>query len=105
MAKAGVWPVTYPDSCELTIAVLYLSGMADDDGWGSLVRREVEEWVARESAADGWLAANPPVIEWWTNGVMPLEIDPSEPIVGTMAQATEDLLGRSTRAERPGLLV
>ena len=76
MARSGEWAVTYPASCELTIAVMYLPAQADATGWGADVRAEVEEWIVRESAArDDWLAAHPPRIEWWTNPVMPFEID------------------------------
>lgn len=91
MASAGEWPVTYPASCDLTIAVMYLPRQADRGGWGADVRREVEEWIARESAKDDWLAEHPPTIEWWPNGVMPLEIPESEPIVATMLEATRDI--------------
>jgi len=96
MAAAGEWPVTYPASCDLTIAVMYVPRQADGRGWGAEVRREVEDWIARETAADDWLAANPPAIEWWPNGVMPLEIAESEPIVGAMLGATDDV-GRPGR--------
>ncbi|MFZ0972777.1 MAG: M20/M25/M40 family metallo-hydrolase [Solirubrobacteraceae bacterium] len=91
LARAGEWAVTYPASCELTIAVMYLPAQADPDGWGSEVRREVEEWVARETAQDDWLREHPPVIEWWPNAVMPFEIAPDEPIVGAMQGATADV--------------
>src|SRR6478735_8695227 len=30
LARAGEWPVTYPASCELTIAVMYLPAQADE---------------------------------------------------------------------------
>ena len=96
MAAAGEWPVTYPAACDLTIAVMYVPRQADAAGWGAEIRREVEEWIARETAKDDWLAANPPTIEWWPNGVMPLEIAESEPIVGAMLGATEDV-GRPGR--------
>jgi acetylornithine deacetylase len=91
MASAGEWPVTYPSSCDLTIAVLYLSNQADEAGWGSRIRAEVEDWIATFTARDSWLAQHPPVIDWWPNGVMPLEIDQSEPIVATMLDATESV--------------
>ncbi|HUZ84630.1 MAG TPA: M20/M25/M40 family metallo-hydrolase, partial [Gaiellales bacterium] len=96
MASAGEWAVSYPAWYDLTIAVLYLPVQADAEGWGSDVRREVEARLLAESAADSWLAANPPRIEWWPNGVMPMTIDESEPIVGTMLAATSDV-GRSGR--------
>jgi acetylornithine deacetylase len=91
MARSGEWPVTYPASCELTIAVMYVPAQADEHGWGSRVRREVEQWIARETAArDDWLAEHPPAIDWWPNAVMPFEIAPEQPIVGTVAGASSD---------------
>ncbi len=91
LARAGEWAVTYPASCELTIAVMYLPAQADASGWGSEVRREVEEWIARETANDDWLHEHPPAIEWWPNAVMPFEISQDEPIVGVMRGASEDV--------------
>ena len=96
MARSGEWPVTYPASCDLTLAVMYVPAMADDHGWGANVRREVQEWIARESARDDWLAEHPPAIEWWPNAVMPFEIPASEPIVETAIDATSDI-GRPGR--------
>jgi acetylornithine deacetylase len=90
MVKGGVWPVTYPSSCDLTLAVMYLPAQADGEGWGADVREEVQEWLLTECARDEWLAEHPPTIEWWTNGVMPLEIGEREPIVTTMLEATAD---------------
>src|SRR5262245_25450393 len=91
MARAGEWPVTYPAHCDLTLAVMYLPTQADAGGWGSEVRREVEQWLTRETAADEWLAANPPSVEWQPNGVMPLEIPESEPIVAAVRSASDDV--------------
>jgi acetylornithine deacetylase len=98
MASSGEWPVTYPAECALTIAVMYVPAQADASGWGSEVRREVEDWIVSECAAhDDWLAEHPPVIEWWPNGVMPFEISSSEPIVDAVLRASAD-------AGRPGSL-
>jgi acetylornithine deacetylase len=91
VARSGEWAVTYPASCDLTLAVMYVPAMADSRGWGAEVRREVEEWIARESARDDWLAEHPPTIEWWPNAVMPFEIPASEPIVETALGATADV--------------
>jgi acetylornithine deacetylase len=90
MARSGEWPVTYPASCELTIAVMYLPAQADANGWGSDVRREVERWITRECAGDDWLAEHPPRIEWWPNSVMPFEVDPELPIVALVSGASAD---------------
>jgi acetylornithine deacetylase len=91
MARSGEWPVTYPASCDITIATMYLPAQADERGWGSEIRREVEEWIARACATDDWLADHPATINWWPNAVMPHEIDPSEPIVETVLGATRDV--------------
>lgn len=91
MARAGEWAVTYPASCELTLAVMYLPAQADASGWGSTVRREVEEHIAGYTAShDDWLAEHPVRIEWWPNAVMPMEISADEPIVHTMLGAGAD---------------
>jgi acetylornithine deacetylase len=91
MARAGEWPVTYPSGADLTIAVMYLPVQADEHGWGADIRDEVERWIVRESATDDWLRAHPPQIEWWPNSVMPFEIPVSEPVVGTMLDASRDV--------------
>jgi acetylornithine deacetylase len=92
MARSGEWPVTYPAQCDLTIAVMYLPAQVDERGWGSAVRREVEDWIVRESAnADDWLAEHPPVIDWSPNNVMPFEIPASEPIAQTLLDVTDDV--------------
>jgi len=91
MARAGEWRVTYPAFCELTVAVMYLPAQADESGWSTKVRHEVEEWIARAAAEDDWLAGHPPQFEWWPNGVMPFELDPAEPVVGTMTGVSEDI--------------
>ncbi|MGH2888361.1 MAG: M20 family metallopeptidase [Solirubrobacteraceae bacterium] len=101
MVRGGEWPVTYPASCELTIAVMYLPVQADADGCGTAVRDEVQRWLVEESARrDDWLAEHPPAVHWWANGVMPMEIPESEPVVSTMLDASADL-GR--RRELGGL--
>ncbi|MGI8571105.1 MAG: M20 family metallopeptidase [Solirubrobacteraceae bacterium] len=91
MARAGEWAVTYPAYCDLTVAVLFVPGQADENGWGTAVRREFEEWLGQETARDDWLAENPPVVQWWPNHVMPLEISTGEPIVAAVREATADV--------------
>jgi acetylornithine deacetylase len=91
VVSGGEWPVTYPSSCDLTIAVMYLPVQSDAAGWGSSVRAEVQEWITRECARDDWLAEHPPAFDWWTNGVMPMEIPESSPIVGAMLDASADM--------------
>jgi acetylornithine deacetylase len=87
VVAAGEWPVTYPAECELTVAVMYVPAQ----GTAAEVRREVERWILREAAEDEWLAEHPPTFEWQPNGVAPLEIPESEPIVGVVLEATRDV--------------
>ena len=92
MARAGEWAVTYPAACELTIATMFVAAQADEHGWGSRVRREVEDWIVRECAErDDWLAEHPPTFEWWPNAVMPMDIPQSDPIVAAMTAASADV--------------
>ncbi len=91
LISAGEWAVTHPADCKITIAVLYQRSQADEAGWGSSIRREVDEWIARAAVADPWLALNPPTIDWWPNGVMPMEIPEDEPIVSVMREVNRDL--------------
>ncbi len=92
MISAGEWAVTYPADCRITISVLYLPVQTDGDGWGLEVEQEVTDWIVqRAAAADPWLAANPPHVDWWPNRVMSMEIPEEEPIVGISLGATADV--------------
>jgi acetylornithine deacetylase len=70
---------------------MYLPVQADADGRGAAIRDEVTRWILRETATDDWLAEHRPSVEWWTNGVAPLEIPEDHPIVETMLDASRDL--------------
>lgn len=91
LASSGEWAVTYPASADLTIAVMYVPAQADQSGWGTRVRQEVEDRIRAYTAEhDDWLAANPPKFAWWSNPVMPVEVDPAHPIVATAQAASAD---------------
>ncbi len=85
--SGGEWVVTYPSSCTLQSELMYLPSNADPDGWGSLVEREVTEWIQRRCAADAWLAEHPPLIEWSLD-IPPYEVDPAHPLVTAMLDAS-----------------
>ncbi|MGI8712276.1 MAG: M20 family metallopeptidase [Solirubrobacteraceae bacterium] len=92
----GEWIVSYPASCRLDCHIEYLPEQADGQGWGSRVEHEFTDWIRRAAAADSWLAAHPPQIEWMTGGVPPAEISTDEPIVET-ALAAARATGRVAR--------
>jgi acetylornithine deacetylase len=87
----GEWLVTYPATCALECHIEYLPERADEHGYGSLVEREFESWVAEAAAGDGWLREHPPEISWGVGGVPPAEVATDDPIVQTLVEAGRDL--------------
>src|SRR6478735_7425088 len=85
--SGGEWVVTYPSSCTVQCELMYLPANADSDGWGTLVEAEVEEFILRRTAADPWLAENPPAVKWSLD-IPPYEVDPAHPIVTAMLDAS-----------------
>ena len=83
----GEWTVSYPAACRLDCHIEYLPEWADAQGYGSRVEREFEDWIARAAAADPWLRAHPPRIDWMIGGVPPAEVAPAEPIVQITLEA------------------
>jgi acetylornithine deacetylase len=96
MVQGGEWVVSHPSSCQLECHIEYLPQQADERGWGSLVEREFADWIKRTTAADPWLAAHPPTIEWRLGGVPPAEIAADEPIIEAALSATRSI-GRPAR--------
>jgi acetylornithine deacetylase len=92
----GEWIVSHPARCVIDCHFEYLPGQADREGWGSLVEREFEDWIARAAATDPWLREHPPAVEWRLGSVPPAELDADEPIAQTLLGAERDL-GREGR--------
>jgi acetylornithine deacetylase len=61
--------------------------------------RAFEAAVARTAAADGWLAAHPPLVEWWGGRFDPAVTDVADPVVTTMVEAVRSVTGSPTRVE------
>lgn len=93
IVAGGEWVVSYPASCRLDCHIEYLPDQADEHGWGSRVEQEFCDWILRAAAADPWLAAHPPRIEWLIGGVPPAEVPIDHPIV-TSALASARAVGR-----------
>jgi acetylornithine deacetylase len=98
MINGGEWIVSYPASCRLDCHIEYLPAQADDEGWGSDVEREFVDWISRAAAADPWLAAHPPRIDWLVGGVPPAEVPADHPIVETALSAARSVGRRSVLA-------
>ena len=89
LIAGGEWAVSYPSSCSVTYHIGYLPRFADDEGWGSRIEDEVEEWVLEAVRSDSWLAENPPAFEWAPE-VPSAEVDTEDPIVSTLVGAARD---------------
>jgi acetylornithine deacetylase len=59
------------------------------------VERDVGEWILRHCASDEWLAEHPPRIEWSLD-IPPYQVDPGDPIVAAMLEAS-GLAGEPSR--------
>jgi acetylornithine deacetylase len=88
----GEWIVSYPAACRLECHIEYLPDRADEHGYGSLVEREFEAWIAAAAASDAWLREHPPEIVWGVGGVPPAEVSPDDPIVQALVGAGRDLV-------------
>src|SRR5262249_7188863 len=93
--SGGEWAATYPSSCKMVVSVTYLPGHVDADGWGTVVEKEITQWIERACAADPWLREHPPEFEWGIDAP-PIEMSPEEPIVGPALGAAADV-GRPGR--------
>ncbi|MBW3592152.1 MAG: ArgE/DapE family deacylase [Actinobacteria bacterium] len=97
IVRGGTFISNVPERCDLALNTTYLPQDADEAGYGSVPRDEMERAVADEGAADGWLAAHPPSWSWYTD-YPPSEIDPATQIVSVVQEAGRDA-GIDVRAE------
>ena len=97
MVSGGSFISNIPERCDVALNTTYLPGDADEHGYGSRPRSEIEQAVADVAAADDWLAEHPPGWSWYTD-YPPSEIDPESPIVAVAQEAGRDL-GLDVRPE------
>jgi acetylornithine deacetylase len=90
MVSGGSFISNVPERCDLALNATYLPGNADEHGYGSQPRSEIERAVADVAAADDWLSEHPPAWSWYTD-YPPSEIDPASPIVAVAQEAGRDL--------------
>ena len=91
---AGDWPSSVPEAlvCEGRYGIAVGENAA-------LARAEFEAAVARAAAADPWLQAHPPLIEWWGGQFDSAFTATDHPIVTTLAEAFAATSGGATRLE------
>lgn len=61
---AGEYPTTFANHAEIVFDAQYLPREKDENGLGSKVKKELEDFVAAVAETDDWLRENPPHIEW-----------------------------------------
>lgn len=88
--RGGTFISNVPERCDVDLNATYLPGNADERGYGSIPRGEIEQAVAEAAAADDWLAAHPPAWSWYTD-YPPSEIDPQSPIIAVVRAAGAEL--------------
>lgn len=86
----GDWPSTEADWAQLEGRYGVAPGEDLEEA-----RRELEEAVSEAAGADGWLAANPPTVEWWGGQFFPGRTDPDHPVARTLAASAEAATGRA----------
>jgi acetylornithine deacetylase len=86
LIRGGTFIANIPEVCELGINTTYLPHNADEAGFGSAPKAEIEAAVAVLGERDEWLRSNPP--EWtWMTDYPPSEIDYDTPIVAAACEA------------------
>ena len=86
--RAGDWASSVPDT--LVAEGRYGVAVGEDV---AMARRVFEEAIACAAAADPWLAAHPPEVEWWGGRFDPAVTDPADPVVGAVVSAMTGVSG------------
>lgn len=61
---AGEYPSSFAGSAEICFNAQYLPDELDENYRGSVVKKEIEDFVAAVAQTDGWMRENPPHVEW-----------------------------------------
>jgi acetylornithine deacetylase len=85
--RAGDWASSVPG--RLVAEGRYGVAVAEDV---AAARLAFEQAIAA-AAADSWLAAHPPEVEWWGGRFDPAQTDPADPIVTTVVRCASDVTG------------
>lgn len=86
--RAGDWASSVPES--LVAEGRYGVAVGEDPADAA---EAFEAAVARAAAADEWLAAHPPLVEWWGGRFDPALTDVADPIVTTLVDAVGSVTG------------
>jgi acetylornithine deacetylase len=90
IVRGGSFISNIPERCEVAVNATYLPSDADQDGFGSIPRGEIEQAIDAVAGADDWLAEHRPRWSWYTD-YPPSEIDPQAPIVAVAQEAGREV--------------
>jgi acetylornithine deacetylase len=94
IVRAGEWASSVPDT--LVAEGRYGVAVGEDV---AAARRVFEEAIAHAAAAQPWLAAHPPEVEWWGGRFDPAVTDPADPIVAAVSSAAAAVTGSAPLVE------
>jgi acetylornithine deacetylase len=92
MIKGGQFTCTYPETCEIVFDAQYIKANADKSGWGTLVKKEIEDQIEYASQCDPWLRENRPSLKL-LQAFPPSEVDEHEPMVETVKTCAQEAIG------------
>lgn len=99
LVEGGEFIASYPAHAALTFDTTYLPGNADEAGYGSPVKTELEQMLMARMQADPWLSESPPTIAWITD-YPPYEFTNGENLLSAVDSAGSSL---GLSIERVGL--
>jgi acetylornithine deacetylase len=88
--KSGNFWATIPDKCEVDMDVQYLPSDRDDKGYGSNVKKEIEDCVRENGACDSWLRNHQPAMNWLLD-LPPYELGENDKLVQNVLEVSRDL--------------
>lgn len=85
----GDWASSVPDHVTVEGRLGVAPGEEPEDA-----RREMADALAAAARDDPWLRDHPPTLEWWGGRFLAARTDPDHPLVTTVRDAAEAVLGR-----------
>lgn len=103
--EGGISAATVPGTCIMRFDVKYLPCETDAAGGlqpvsSDAIVREVEDCIRTVCQGDEWLREHPAALNWYLS-VMPHSIDMEHPLIGTLAQACDQVMGKHALSGLP----
>jgi acetylornithine deacetylase len=89
--QGGAEVNSIPEECEIYVSIVYLPMQADEKGRGTLVKKEVEDYVSMLCKGDAWLSQYPAEVTW-LNEITPSVIDRNHDLVKNLKKIAEKYL-------------